>query len=63
MIGKCREWTEEQVETAAVLCLVYGKFIEVSVGNNKIALSLIDIARSGGRKKPLYKAASSPGFC
>ncbi|KAG4429085.1 hypothetical protein IFR05_015432 [Cadophora sp. M221] len=29
VIGKCREWTEEEVETAAVLCLVYGKFIEV----------------------------------
>ncbi|KAI4263111.1 MAG: hypothetical protein L6R42_001734 [Xanthoria sp. 1 TBL-2021] len=27
--GKCKEWTEEQIETAAVLCLVYGKFIEV----------------------------------
>lgn len=24
VIGKCREWAEEQVETAAVLCLVYG---------------------------------------
>lgn len=24
VIGKCREWTEEQVETAAVLFLVYG---------------------------------------
>ncbi|KAJ2903946.1 hsp90-like protein [Zalerion maritima] len=29
VIGKSREWTEEQVETSAVLCLVYGKFIEV----------------------------------
>lgn len=29
VISKCREWTEEEVETAAVLCLVYGKFIEV----------------------------------
>jgi light-regulated signal transduction histidine kinase (bacteriophytochrome)/AmiR/NasT family two-component response regulator len=29
VLGKCRDWTEEQVETAAVLCLVYGKFIEV----------------------------------
>lgn len=29
VIGKCREWTEEEIETAAVLCLVYGKFIEV----------------------------------
>lgn len=24
VLGKCREWSEEQVETAAVLCLVYG---------------------------------------
>lgn len=24
VIGKCREWAEEQIETAAVLCLVYG---------------------------------------
>ncbi|KAK3492806.1 uncharacterized protein B0T23DRAFT_317072 [Neurospora hispaniola] len=29
VIGKSREWSEEEVETAAVLCLVYGKFIEV----------------------------------
>ncbi|KAF1981976.1 hypothetical protein K402DRAFT_424948 [Aulographum hederae CBS 113979] len=29
VIGKCREWKEEEIETAAVLCLVYGKFIEV----------------------------------
>ncbi|OQN98410.1 hypothetical protein B0A48_15679 [Cryoendolithus antarcticus] len=29
VVGKCREWTEEEIETAAVLCLVYGKFIDV----------------------------------
>jgi len=29
IFGKCREWTEEEIETAAVLCLVYGKFIDV----------------------------------
>ncbi|KAL8767085.1 MAG: hypothetical protein Q9209_006312 [Squamulea sp. 1 TL-2023] len=29
VVGKCKEWTEEHIETAAVLCLVYGKFIEV----------------------------------
>ena len=29
IVGKCREWTEEEIETAAVLCLVYGKFIAV----------------------------------
>lgn len=27
--GKCKEWTAKQIETSAVLCLVYGKFIEV----------------------------------
>jgi signal transduction histidine kinase len=27
--GKCRDWTEEEIETASILCLVYGKFIEV----------------------------------
>lgn len=29
VVGKCREWDEEHVETASVLCLVYGKFIEI----------------------------------
>lgn len=29
VVGKCREWSEEEIETAAVLCLVYGKFIQV----------------------------------
>ncbi|KAL1632185.1 hypothetical protein SLS56_003919 [Neofusicoccum ribis] len=29
VVGKCREWSDEEIETAAVLCLVYGKFIEV----------------------------------
>lgn len=29
VVGRCREWTEEESETAGVLCLVYGKFIEV----------------------------------
>ncbi|KAG0640812.1 hypothetical protein HOY80DRAFT_1008851 [Tuber brumale] len=29
VVGKSRDWTEEQIETAAVLCLIYGKFIEV----------------------------------
>ncbi|KAF2858668.1 hypothetical protein K470DRAFT_259574 [Piedraia hortae CBS 480.64] len=29
VVDKCRDWTEEEIETAAVLCLVYGKFIQV----------------------------------
>ncbi|KAG8532833.1 uncharacterized protein KY384_002711 [Bacidia gigantensis] len=29
VVGKCKDWREEEIETAAVLCLVYGKFIEV----------------------------------
>ncbi|KPM42852.1 hypothetical protein AK830_g3674 [Neonectria ditissima] len=27
IVGMCREWNEEQVETAAVLCLVYGMLL------------------------------------
>ena len=27
--GRCRAWTDEQLETAGVMALVYGKFIEV----------------------------------
>ena len=27
--GRCRAWTDEHLETAGVLALVYGKFIEV----------------------------------
>lgn len=29
ILGKSREWKEQEIETAAVLCLVYGKFITV----------------------------------
>lgn len=39
VIGKCREWSEEQVETAAVLCLVYGIFPQSSPENNVHILS------------------------
>ena len=34
--GKCAEWTEEQMEIAALLCLVYGKFIKVRCIDNLI---------------------------
>lgn len=29
IVGRCRDWTEDEIETASVLCLVYGKFIDV----------------------------------
>lgn len=29
IVGRCRDWSEEEIETASVLCLVYGKFIDV----------------------------------
>lgn len=29
VMGKCKSWTDENIETASVLRLVYGKFIEV----------------------------------
>lgn len=30
VLGQSREWTENDMETAAILCFVYGKFIKVS---------------------------------
>jgi light-regulated signal transduction histidine kinase (bacteriophytochrome) len=27
--GRCRDWSEDEIETAAALCLLYGKFIDV----------------------------------
>ncbi|KAK6401287.1 hypothetical protein LTR81_023548 [Elasticomyces elasticus] len=45
--GTCREWTKEEIETAAVLCLVYGKFIEVwrqketALQNSQLTRSLL----------------------
>ncbi|KAJ2977057.1 hypothetical protein NQ176_g4591 [Zarea fungicola] len=47
VLSKCREWDEEQVETASVLCLVYGKFIEIwrqkeaAVQNTKLTRLLL----------------------
>ncbi|KAK5412745.1 hypothetical protein LTR06_005716 [Exophiala xenobiotica] len=29
IVGRCRDWSDEEIETASVLCLVYGKFIDV----------------------------------
>jgi light-regulated signal transduction histidine kinase (bacteriophytochrome) len=29
IVGKCREWSDEDRETAAIVCLVYGRFIKV----------------------------------
>jgi light-regulated signal transduction histidine kinase (bacteriophytochrome) len=31
VLGKCREWNEEQIETAAVLCLVYGMLVRLHI--------------------------------
>lgn len=29
IVGRCKDWSEDEIETASVLCLVYGKFIDV----------------------------------
>ena len=62
VIGKCREWTEEQVETAAVLCLVYGKFIEVCDQEVTLSALLMFLVRYGGKRKLPYKAATYLDF-
>lgn len=55
VVGKCREWTEEQIETAAVLCLVYGKFIEVNSFPFLMGI-LLTRCRSGVKRKLLFRA-------
>jgi signal transduction histidine kinase len=53
---------EEQVETAAVLCLVYSKFIKVHSGHPSQHFSLLTNVRSGVKRRRLYKIASLRGF-
>ncbi|CAM1501851.1 Fc.00g038350.m01.CDS01 [Cosmosporella sp. VM-42] len=49
VVGRCREWSEEQVETAAVLCLVYGKFghlyIVVRISDSGLLGKFIEVWR------------------
>jgi hypothetical protein len=53
--GKCAEWTEEQVETAAVLCLVYGRFIKVwEIDNLVDYIDLLMNALGVARKRRCY---------
>ncbi|KAL5371579.1 hypothetical protein DPSP01_014171 [Paraphaeosphaeria sporulosa] len=45
VVGTSREWTGEEVETAAVLCLVYGKFIEIWRRQEEAALQSSQLTR------------------
>lgn len=58
MVGKCREWTEEQVETSAVLCLVYGKFIEVSRTDHATYPPIIDNFQVWRQKEAAMQSSS-----
>jgi light-regulated signal transduction histidine kinase (bacteriophytochrome) len=62
VIGKCREWTEEQVETAAVLCLVYGKYLSTPSLHGPVCTHATHQASSlkyGGRRRRLCKTVVS----
>jgi len=68
VVGKCREWSEEQVETAAVLCLVYGKHDIITLGKqNGRSLTAnkqqANLSKSGDRRRLLSKAAGLLVFC
>lgn len=62
VVGKCREWTEEQVETAAVLCLVYGKVIVLLLAD-RTKLMHFSSLRSGARKRPRFNPLSLRDCC
>ncbi len=70
VIGKCREWTEEQIETAVVLCLVYGKQATVTpLAHSLPAIwpntksTQVNSSRSGDKRKLLFRVVVSPVFC
>lgn len=64
VLGMCREWNEEQVETAAVLCLVYGEIVLCSLISCSQILTFIprkihrSLAPEGG-SDPKQQAHSS----
>lgn len=63
VVGKCREWNEEQVETAAVLCLVYGKpYCPLVRAKNSPSLQASSL-RSGEKRKRSWRTANSHDYC
>lgn len=64
--GRCRAWTEEHMETAAVLALVYGKVNDSHRFLRSLA-SLFTVAYSsskcGGRRSLRCRLRSSRIFC
>jgi light-regulated signal transduction histidine kinase (bacteriophytochrome) len=62
--GKSKNWTDEQLETAGVLALVYGKFIEVwrqkesALKANQMTSLLLSNATHEGRSRDLYLQAA-----
>lgn len=64
VVGKCREWSEEQVETAAVLCLVYGKVTAVRfVRCRLLTLAQASSLRCGGKRRQRSRAVGLPDCC
>ena len=58
VIGKCREWSEEQVETSAVLCLVYGKrFLYVPRSASAADGGQANSSRYGDKRRRRFKTA------
>lgn len=53
MAGTCRAWSDEQLETAGVLCLVYGKFIVRTcfLCVECLPLTAFDTCRTSGDKR------------
>lgn len=57
--GKSRAWTDEQLETAAVLALVYGKVCaSFTLGDLLLTPFSLSSSRSGDRRRPRFKLHS-----
>lgn len=58
--GRCRAWTDEQLETAGVLALVYGKVksSEIAVLDQSFTIAYFSSSKCGGRRNRLCRPRS-----
>ena len=63
IVGRCRAWTDEQLETAGVLALVYGKVSIYGLNNQRFADVVASSLKSGDRKNRCCKPHNSQTSC
>lgn len=64
VFGRCRRWTDEQIETAGVLALVYGKvcWAWLRIATKRSLMVLCSLSTFGAKRKMLSKIRIWPIF-